>query len=74
MSAYYRGKRAKYYNTRWHTYTEKTLAETLAMMNVRALRSLPERMGRLPRLLDVACGTGILLRQQLDQVPGVEAY
>jgi ubiquinone/menaquinone biosynthesis C-methylase UbiE len=74
MSTYYTGKRAKYYNTRWRTFTEKTLAETLAMIDVTALRSLPERLGRLPRLLDVACGTGILLRQLLDQVPGVEAY
>jgi len=68
------GRRARHYNARWRTFTEKTLAETLAMIDVTALRSLPERLGRLPRLLDVACGTGILLRQLLDQVPGVEAY
>ena len=74
MSTYYTGRRARHYNARWRTFTEKTLAETLAMIDVTALRSLPERLGRLPRLLDIACGTGILLRQLLDQVPGVEAY
>ncbi len=74
MSTYYTGRRARHYNARWRTFTEKTLAETLAMIDVTALRSLPERLGRLPRLLDVACGTGILLQQLLDQVPGVEAY
>jgi len=68
------GRRARHYNARWRTFTEKTLAETLAMIDVIALRSVSEQLGRSPRLLDVACGTGILLRQLLDQVPGVEAY
>ncbi len=43
------------------------------MIDVDALRSVPERLGRLPRLLDVACGTGILLKQLLIQVPDAEA-
>jgi ubiquinone/menaquinone biosynthesis C-methylase UbiE len=74
MSKYYTGKRAQHYNTRWHTFTTRTLAETLAMIDVTALRSIQERTGRMPSVLDVACGTGILLRQLLDQVPGLEAY
>lgn len=74
MSKYYTGKRAQHYNTRWHTFTSRTLAETLAMIDVTALRSVHERSGHMPRVLDVACGTGILLRQLLDQVPGIEAY
>ena len=44
------------------------------MIDVAALRSVSERLGRLPRLLDVACGTGILLRRLLDLVPDAEAY
>ena len=44
------------------------------MIDVAALRFVPERLGRCPRVLDVACGTGILLRQLLALVPGVEAY
>jgi ubiquinone/menaquinone biosynthesis C-methylase UbiE len=74
MSTYYTGKRAQHYNTRWHTYTARTLEETKAIIDVAALRFVPERLGRCPRVLDVACGTGILLRQLLALVPGVEAY
>ena len=74
MSKYYTEKRAQRYNTRWHTFTSRTLAETLAMIDVTALHSVPERLGRCPRVLDVACGTGILLKQLLAQVPSVEAY
>jgi len=44
------------------------------MIDVTALRSIQERQGRLPRVLDVACGTGLLLKQLLAQVPGIEAY
>lgn len=74
MSMYYTGSRAQGYNTHWHTFNERTLGEALAMIDVVALRSVPERSGRLPRVLDVACGTGILLRRLVDQVPGAEAY
>jgi ubiquinone/menaquinone biosynthesis C-methylase UbiE len=74
MSTYYTEKRAQHYNTRWHTYTVRTLAETMAMIDVAGLRCVPEKLGRCPRVLDVACGTGILLKQLLAQVPGVEAY
>ena len=44
------------------------------MIDITALRFVPERLGRCPRVLDVACGTGILLRQLLALVPNVEAY
>jgi ubiquinone/menaquinone biosynthesis C-methylase UbiE len=74
MSKYYKGKQAHHYNTRWQRFNTRTLTETLAMIDVTALRSIHERQGRLPRVLDVACGTGLLLKQLLAQVPGIEAY
>lgn len=74
MSTYYTGKRAQHYNTRWHTYTTRTLEETKAIIDIAALRLVPQRLGRCPRILDVACGTGMLLKQLLALVPSVEAY
>src|SRR6266571_7003059 len=74
MSKYYTGRSARHYNTRWRTFTERTLGEAAAMIDVTALRSVPERFGRLPRLLDVACGTGIFLRRLLALLPDAEVY
>jgi ubiquinone/menaquinone biosynthesis C-methylase UbiE len=74
MSTYYTGKRAQHYNTRWYTYTARTLEETWVMIDISALRSIQKRLGRCPRVLDVACGTGILLQRLLAQLPDVEAY
>ncbi len=44
------------------------------MIDITALRGIQKRQGRLPRVLDVACGTGLLLKQLLAQVPDIEAY
>jgi len=74
MSKYYKGKRAYHYNIRWQRFNTRTLTEALAMIDVTALRSIQELQGRLPRVLDVACGTGLLLRQLFALVPGIEAY
>jgi SAM-dependent methyltransferase len=74
MNTYYTGRRARHYNIRWHTFNQRTLGEAMAMIDVATLRNVPEQLGRLPRLLDVACGTGMLLRWLLDQIPTAEAY
>ena len=74
VSEYYSGRRARHYNRRWRRYTGKTLAVAIAMIDFSALQRVPEELGHPPRVLDVACGTGILLRHLLERVPGVEAY
>jgi ubiquinone/menaquinone biosynthesis C-methylase UbiE len=74
MSKYYTGKRAYLYNIRWQSFNTRTLAETLEVIDIIALRNIQEQQGRIPRVLDVACGTGILLKQLLAQVPSLEVY
>ena len=44
------------------------------MIDVPALREVPERLERAPRVLDVACGMGLLLKELLTQLPGIDAY
>ncbi len=73
-SRYYRGSGARRYNRRWGAYTQKTLGVAMAMIDVAALQRVPEQLGRPARMLDVACGTGLLLKQLLERVPGMEAY
>ena len=74
MSTYYTGRRARRYNERWRTYSARSLAATLEMIDSGVLRRVPERLERSPRVLDVACGTGMLLQGLLVQWPGIEAY
>src|SRR2546423_13616166 len=74
MSRYYTGWGARHYNRHWHTYTERTLAEAVAMIDFDTLDDAPGQSGRPPRVLDVACGTGILLRHLYERLPNMEAY
>ncbi len=46
----------------------------MAMIDIAALQRVPEQLGRPARVLDVACGTGLLLKHLLERVPGMEAY
>jgi ubiquinone/menaquinone biosynthesis C-methylase UbiE len=74
MSSYYIGERARHYNVRWRTFTERSLAIALAMIDYTALQHMLEQRGRPPRILDVACGTGVLLQEIIKRVPDVEVY
>ena len=74
MNSYYRGQNARHYNTRWQAYTAKTLAEARAMIDSTTLQRIAEQGQRPPRVLDLACGTGILLQQIVGQMPEMEVY
>jgi SAM-dependent methyltransferase len=69
----YTGWHVRHYNRLWHRFLEGTLTAALTMADISALEHVPERLGRAPRVLDVGCGTGLLLRQLLEQEPGLEA-
>jgi ubiquinone/menaquinone biosynthesis C-methylase UbiE len=72
MSAYYRGEGAQLYDQRHQRFTERTLSETLVALDVEAVTSHAERQQHVPRLLDVACGTGILLSLLHERIPFAE--
>lgn len=74
MDAYYRGEGARSYDQRHLHFTERTLSETLSALDVQALTDHAERLQRAPRLLDVACGTGVLLSLLHEQIPGAELF
>lgn len=74
MSNYYSGERARSYNRRWRTFTTETLAEVMAMIDFAAFCRVQEQLENPPRVLDVACGTGLLLKQVLERVPDGEAF
>jgi ubiquinone/menaquinone biosynthesis C-methylase UbiE len=74
MSAYYRGEGARFYDKRHQQFTERTLIETLAVLDVEALVDHARQQQRVPRLLDVACGTGVLLSLLHERFPDAELY
>ncbi len=74
MSTYYRGEGARSYDQRHQHFTERTLIETLATLDIEAITDHAERKLRAPRLLDVACGTGVLLSLLHERIPSAELY
>jgi ubiquinone/menaquinone biosynthesis C-methylase UbiE len=74
MSTYYRGRGAQSYDQRHQHFTERTLSETLAALDVEAIAHHTEPLQRAPRLLDVACGTGVLLSLLHERFPSAELY
>lgn len=69
MSIYYQGRRAQSYDQLSSPFTERTLSETLALLSVEAISELAQQHNRAPQLLDVACGTGILLDRLHQRFP-----
>jgi ubiquinone/menaquinone biosynthesis C-methylase UbiE len=65
-------RRAWSYDRRWHHFTQRTLKETLATIDVKTIEQSAQEHHRAPRLLDVACGTEVLLSLLHEQFPDAE--
>jgi len=71
---YYNSKRAVSYNRTWRAFSEKTLAATCSVIDLARLSNFAEEHFRAPRILDVACGTGLLLQQLARLIPHAELF
>ena len=74
MNTYYTGKHASRYNRTWRTFLQKTLSATLSAIDVASLQQRASRRERPLRILDAACGTGLLLEQFTHLFPHAELY
>jgi ubiquinone/menaquinone biosynthesis C-methylase UbiE len=74
MKSYYQGQHAAHYNRTWHTFLQKTLDAACAMIDVAPLQQKTQTYQRPLRILDTACGTGVLLQHLLHIFPSAEVY
>lgn len=74
MKTYYKGWRARFYDRMWRTFTTRTLGAVISMIDFAALQRVAEQHGHLPRILDAACGTGVLLKMISQRIPSFEGY
>lgn len=71
MRSYYTRARAIRYNRTWRGFSQKTLTATLGALDCEALHQ--EQKHPL-RILDIGCGTGLLLQQLGKMIPDAELY
>jgi ubiquinone/menaquinone biosynthesis C-methylase UbiE len=74
MKRYYRGKHATRYNRTWQTFLQKTLDAACGMIDAAQLQQKDQMRQRPLRILDTACGTGLLLERLLHIFPSAELY
>jgi ubiquinone/menaquinone biosynthesis C-methylase UbiE len=72
VKTYYSGKYARSYNQSWKVFSEKTLAATRSTIDFTRLRDAAQNHPL--RILDVACGTGLLLQSFASLFPDAELY
>src|SRR2546423_14794850 len=74
MRTYYTQKNAQHYNRTWRSFLEKTLAATISLIEMTHLDEETDKRARPIRILDAACGTGLLLAQLARLMPRAELY
>ncbi len=74
MKTYYTEKRAYRYNRTWRNFLKKTLPATLSAIDRASLEKSAWSRHYPLRILDAACGTGLLLEQLSQRFPQAELY
>jgi SAM-dependent methyltransferase len=74
MKTYYTGKHASHYNRTWSTFLQKTLSATLSVIDTASLQQKASTREQTLRIMDAACGTGLLLDQLALLFPDAEFY
>lgn len=74
MSTYYKGKQAASYDRAWKRFSERTHLVTCSMLDFKLLQKPAGETGSPRRILDVACGTGLLLHDLSVCLPHAELY
>ena len=70
MKSYYQKGHAQSYNQQWRTFTERTQAAVLPSIET----ALSQQQDHQLRILDVGCGTGLLLKRLAECFPDAELY
>jgi len=74
VKTYYTGEYARHYNQIWATFSQKTYAATLSLIDLTQLQQATSTADHPPHFLDVACGTGLLLKQFTQLIQQAELY
>src|SRR5579872_1695195 len=74
MKTYYTAKRAYRYNRTWRNFLKKTLPAALSAIDRASLEKRSCSRTDPLRILDAACGTGLLLEQLSRLFPEAELY
>ncbi len=73
MKTYYTTTRAQHYNRTWRMFSEKTHAIVLSLLTLGFQQAARNQEHRL-RILDVGCGTGMLLATIARLLPEADLY
>src|ERR1035438_2732271 len=74
MKTYYTQKRAQSYNQKWKVFSTKTHDAVFSAIDFTQANKIYENFERPLRILDAACGTGLLLERLSHLIPHAELH